>query len=408
MPAQGCRPRLRQFSATTIAASRGSDCRAAASANCRALGDRRASEIRDTHGPRRCFRSIGHCRPQGPLSPLRQGACFGRPGSAREVRALRAELRIRGLGRRAGGVRHLHSGLPRARRRAAGGVQASVRRCGCTSCCGACSHPLLAFVLLRVLKGVLIALQYKHQAGDGQLRPTEIEREPMLFSKLRQAKLVWPTLATLAALAVLLGLGTWQLERKRWKEGLLAKIADRVAAEPRPVARAAATRAQRRATSNTCTCPRPAASTTTRSAISTLPTPAGLAWHVYTPLEIAPGRIVWVNRGLVPDASKAPSRASGRAGAGRDRSARRRRGCRRARPLFTPQNDAAGNLWYWPDIPALTASAFPTEPAVTALPFTIEADAQPAPPGACPRAASLASPCPTGTWNMPSPGTASP
>jgi uncharacterized protein (DUF983 family) len=29
--------------------------------------------------------------------------------------------------------------------------------------------PALAFVLLRALKGVLIALQYKHQAGEGRL-----------------------------------------------------------------------------------------------------------------------------------------------------------------------------------------------------------------------------------------------
>jgi len=29
--------------------------------------------------------------------------------------------------------------------------------------------PLLAFVLLRVLKATLIALQYKHQAGEGRL-----------------------------------------------------------------------------------------------------------------------------------------------------------------------------------------------------------------------------------------------
>ena len=29
--------------------------------------------------------------------------------------------------------------------------------------------PLLAFALLRSLKGILIALQYKHQAGEGRL-----------------------------------------------------------------------------------------------------------------------------------------------------------------------------------------------------------------------------------------------
>jgi uncharacterized protein (DUF983 family) len=31
--------------------------------------------------------------------------------------------------------------------------------------------PALAFVLLRALKGVLIALQFKHQAGEGRLGP---------------------------------------------------------------------------------------------------------------------------------------------------------------------------------------------------------------------------------------------
>ena len=31
--------------------------------------------------------------------------------------------------------------------------------------------PLLAFVLLRVLKAMLIALQYKHKAEEGRLAP---------------------------------------------------------------------------------------------------------------------------------------------------------------------------------------------------------------------------------------------
>ena len=36
--------------------------------------------------------------------------------------------------------------------------------------------------------------------------------------------LVAPGLASLLALALLLGLGTWQLERKAWKEELIARI----------------------------------------------------------------------------------------------------------------------------------------------------------------------------------------
>ncbi|RPI44019.1 MAG: hypothetical protein EHM67_04360, partial [Hyphomicrobiaceae bacterium] len=51
---------------------------------------------------------------------------------------------------------------------------------------------------------------------------------------------------------------------------------------------------------------------------------------------------------------------------------------------FTPSNDAAGNLWYWPDLPHLTNSAFGASPVET-LPFRLEVDADPAPPGGLPR-----------------------
>ncbi|MGE5511320.1 MAG: SURF1 family protein, partial [Bacteroidota bacterium] len=47
--------------------------------------------------------------------------------------------------------------------------------------------------------------------------------------------LLWPTLSMLVGLAVLLSLGTWQLQRKTWKEGLLADIAARTKATPIPL-----------------------------------------------------------------------------------------------------------------------------------------------------------------------------
>ena len=34
--------------------------------------------------------------------------------------------------------------------------------------------------------------------------------------------LLWPTLVTLAALAILIGLGAWQIERLHWKLDLIA------------------------------------------------------------------------------------------------------------------------------------------------------------------------------------------
>lgn len=46
--------------------------------------------------------------------------------------------------------------------------------------------------------------------------------------------LLWPTLFTLAALPVLLGLGFWQLDRLEWKEALLVKLEQRMVADPAP------------------------------------------------------------------------------------------------------------------------------------------------------------------------------
>ena len=61
--------------------------------------------------------------------------------------------------------------------------------------------------------------------------------------------------------------------------------------------------------------------------------------------------------------------------------------------LFAAQNDPTHNIWYWPDLAAMTASAFAGGPrkrrggpqAARTLPLVIEADAKPAPPGGLPR-----------------------
>ena len=61
---------------------------------------------------------------------------------------------------------------------------------------------------------------------------------------LRLHRLLWPGVMTLAMLAVLLGLGTWQVERLHWKQDVLAQIARAEAApavplpaEPEPYAK---------------------------------------------------------------------------------------------------------------------------------------------------------------------------
>ena len=202
-----------------------------------------------------------------------------------------------------------------------------------------------------------------------------------MLQRLRRAGLIWPTAFALAALAVLLALGTWQLERKRWKDGLIAKIAARVKAEPTPLGRA---EQQGRGGADIEYLHVLAVGTYHHDKERYLyaPAPAGLGWHVYTPLEISPARYIWVNRGFVPDDRKAPARRLEGQVAGEVEV----RGLLRAPAeagLFTPTNDPGRNLWYWPDSVAMTASAFTGQ--VDALPFVIDADPRPPPPGGLPR-----------------------
>jgi surfeit locus 1 family protein len=203
-----------------------------------------------------------------------------------------------------------------------------------------------------------------------------------MLHKLRQSGLIWPTLFALAGVIVLVGLGTWQVQRKHWKEDLLARIAVRIRAEPIAIARAAQ---QQRAGNDIEYLHVFAKGRFQHDEVRYLYAPAasGLGWHVYTPLELQPGSIVWVNRGFVPDDKKSPASRSAGEVAG-DVEVRGLIRQRRSTGLFTPQNDPQHNLWYWPDLAGLTASAFKPG-TVEALPFSIDADAVPAPPGGLPR-----------------------
>ena len=52
---------------------------------------------------------------------------------------------------------------------------------------------------------------------------------------LRFRPQLWPTLVAAGAFAVLLGLGTWQVERLHWKEELIAERTAQLAAPPEPL-----------------------------------------------------------------------------------------------------------------------------------------------------------------------------
>ena len=179
---------------------------------------------------------------------------------------------------------------------------------------------------------------------------------------------------------MLIGLGTWQLQRKAWKDQLIAKIAERVTAPPIWLARDG----QSRTVVETDDLEYLHVAFKGRfhhdkERYLYAPARAGLGWHVYTPLEWAPAHFVWVNRGFVPDERKDPAtRREGQLAGEVEITGLLR--IRQAKGAFTPTNDVAGNLWYWPDVAAMHASAF-AGTGTRAFPFTVDADAAAGAPG---------------------------
>jgi surfeit locus 1 family protein len=233
-----------------------------------------------------------------------------------------------------------------------------------------------------------------------------------MLRRLRQARLIWPTLAALAGLAVLIGLGTWQMERRRWKEDLLARIAARVHADPialisrrpcqpgggillknavaecseQPGLRMAFEVREKEDDAEYTHVVIRGRFLHDKERYLYAPEPRQPGWHVFTPLQEEDGRnIVWINRGFVPDGKKAPgTRIEGQATGDVEVRGLVRIPARKG--LFTPENDPAHNLWYWPDLPAMTAAAFPEGAGRAEVePFFIDADARPEPPGGLPR-----------------------
>jgi surfeit locus 1 family protein len=189
--------------------------------------------------------------------------------------------------------------------------------------------------------------------------------------------LVGFTALMLAALAVLIGLGVWQLKRLAWKEGLIAQIEARTKSPLIALTEAEALAGEGRDPSYY----RVAADGRFHHdkerylyAISD----GRVGWDVITPLETADGEMVLVDRGFVPDALKDPAlRADGQV-----ENVVTVTGIVRApdkQTLFTPDNEPKANRWFWRDLPAMSRSMFPRGTIVA--PFFLEAEKGPIPGG---------------------------
>ncbi|WP_210279659.1 SURF1 family protein [Rhizobium metallidurans] len=195
----------------------------------------------------------------------------------------------------------------------------------------------------------------------------------------RRAPSVFTAAAVLVALAILVSLGTWQVERLRWKEGLLADIAARLAAPAVPLAEIEAMAAK----GEDIEYRRVAASGVYDNSRERhfFATWRGLTgYYVYTPLRLADGRDLFVNRGFVPYDNKEPETRM----QGQLTGERTVNGLARARlpgkPSWAvPDNDVAKNIFYWKDLDVMASSAGLDKAAV--VPLFVDADDTPNPKG---------------------------
>lgn len=189
--------------------------------------------------------------------------------------------------------------------------------------------------------------------------------------------LLWPTVATAIAFAILVGLGIWQIERLHWKLGLIAIIDARMAAPAAP--------------------PPPQADwagldsgkleyrhlrlsghfLNDRELYYFAQDDQGAAgYDVVTPMVLDTGGTVLVDRGFVPEDRKDPATRQ----PGELKGDITIVGVARApqsRNAFTPPDDVARNVWFTRDPEAMAAAA----KLGPVAPFYVEADATPNPGG---------------------------
>jgi len=196
------------------------------------------------------------------------------------------------------------------------------------------------------------------------------------------------------AFAVLVALGTWQIERKAWKEELIATLTERLAAPasalPAPSTWPSLDQAsdEYRRVKFSATFDHGKESLVYGAASSFRPDVAGPGYWIFTPARLADGGFVIVNRGFVPQRRQdATSRAEGQiAGAVEIVGAMR---WPEARHWFSPVDDPARNLWFVRDPLAIADAKGLNQRLRPVAPFYVEQES-PIPPGGLPQPGKIA------------------
>ena len=206
------------------------------------------------------------------------------------------------------------------------------------------------------------------------------------------ARRSWLGLLAPAALAlvVLVALGTWQIQRKAWKEQLIAALTDRLAAPPSALPSPGVwpsldpARDEYRRVKFNAVFDHGKEALVYAAGSALRPDISGPGYWVFTPAQLSDGDFVIVDRGFVPEGRQdAATRGAGQiAGSVEIVGAMR---WPEGRRWFSPKPDLAHNLWFSRDSPAIAAA----KQVGPVAPFYVEQES-PAPPGGLPRPGKLA------------------
>ena len=199
-----------------------------------------------------------------------------------------------------------------------------------------------------------------------------------------------PTVFAVVGVAILIGLGIWQLDRKTWKQNLIETVTTRIARAPEDLPPRASWPRLIQEGNEFRRIVFPAEFLEGQEALVYTagspfrPDVKGPGFWVFAPAQLAGGSIVLINRGFVPLDRKDPATRTGATPHGSVDIV----GVMRwpeARGLFTPADDVKGNVWYLRDHKAIAAA----KKWASAAPFYVDQES-PVPPGGVPLPGKLA------------------